>query len=73
MISESSYENMSEHKKFQLKAQNLELAVDRYMPPLMTGMHNCRWNCLGEVWESSDMEKFRDTLKIRTTDYNESI
>ena len=28
------------HKNFQLKAQNLELAVDRYMHPRMTGMHN---------------------------------
>ena len=34
------YGNMLAHKKFQLKAQNYELAVDRYLHPLMTGMHN---------------------------------
>ena len=39
-VLESSYGNMSAHKKFQLKAQNQELAVDRYMHPRMTGMHN---------------------------------
>ena len=27
------------HKKFQLKAQNLWLAVDPYMPPRRSGMH----------------------------------
>ena len=27
-------------KKIQLKAENKELAVDPYMPPRMTGMHN---------------------------------
>ena len=30
-ILESSYRNMSARKKFQLKAQNKELAVDRYI------------------------------------------
>ena len=35
-----SYGNMSAHKKFQLKAQNKWLAVDPYMPPRRTGMHN---------------------------------
>ena len=30
---------MQAHKRFQLKAQNLELAVDRYMHPRMTEMH----------------------------------
>ena len=39
-VSESSYGNMSAHKKFPLKAQIKELAVDRYMYPRMTGMHN---------------------------------
>ena len=34
-ISESTYEYMPAHKKFQLKAQNQELAVDRYMYPRM--------------------------------------
>ena len=31
---------MSAHKKFQPKAQNSELAVDRNIYPWMTGMHN---------------------------------
>ena len=31
---------MSAHKKFQLKTQNYWLAVDPYMPPRRTGMHN---------------------------------
>ena len=31
---------MSAHKKFKLKDQNKDLAVDRYMHPRMTGMHN---------------------------------
>ena len=31
---------MSAHKKNQLKAQNKELAVDRYMHVPMMGMHN---------------------------------
>ena len=31
---------MSAHKKFQLKAQNQESAVDPYMPHWRTGMHN---------------------------------
>ena len=31
---------MSARKKFQLKAQNKELAVDPYMPPRRKGMHN---------------------------------
>ena len=39
-ISESSYGNMSAHKKIQLKAQNYELAVSRIMHPQMEGMHN---------------------------------
>ena len=39
-ILESSYGNMSAHKKIQLKAQNYELVVDRYLHPRMTGMHN---------------------------------
>ena len=39
-VLESSYGNMSAHKKFQLKAQNQWLAVDPYMPPRRTGMHN---------------------------------
>ena len=38
-ILESSYGNMSTHKKFQLKAQNKGIAVDRYMHSRMTGMH----------------------------------
>ena len=38
-VLESSHGNMSAHKKFQLKAQNLWLAVDPYMPPRRTGMH----------------------------------
>ena len=38
-VSESSYGNMSAHKKFKLKAQNSELAVDRNMD---TRMHSCR-------------------------------
>ena len=38
-ILESSYGNMSAHKKFQPKAQKYKLAVDRYMQPWMTGMH----------------------------------
>ena len=38
-ISEPSYRNMSMHKKFHVKAQNLELSVDRYMHSRMTGMH----------------------------------
>ena len=37
-VLESSYGNMSAHKKFQLKAQNKELAVDPHMPPRRTGM-----------------------------------
>ena len=40
MVLESSHGNMSAHKKFQLKAQNKELAVNRYMHLRMTGMHN---------------------------------
>ena len=39
-VLESSYRNMSAHKKFQLKAQNKWLAVDPYMPPRRMGMHN---------------------------------
>ena len=39
-VLESSHGNMSAHKKFQLKAQNYWLAVDPYMPPQSTGMHN---------------------------------
>ena len=39
-VLESSHGNMLTHKKFQLKAQNLWLAVDPYMPPRRTGMHN---------------------------------
>ena len=39
-VLESSYGNMSAHKKFQLKAQNEWLAVDPYMPPRRSGMHN---------------------------------
>ena len=31
---------MSAHKKLQLKAENYELAVDCYMHPWMTDMHN---------------------------------
>ena len=42
-ISESSYGNMSAHKNFMSKLKNLELAVDRYMPPRMTGMRNEFW------------------------------
>ena len=42
-ILEFSYGNMSAHTKFKLKAQNQELAVDRFMHLRMTGMHN--WNC----------------------------
>ena len=38
-VLESSYGNMSAHKKFQLKAQNQWLAVDPYMPPRRSGMH----------------------------------
>ena len=38
-VLESSYGNMSAHKKFQLKVQNYWLAVDPYMPPRRTGMH----------------------------------
>ena len=38
-VLESSYGNMSTHKKFQLKAQNKWLAVDPYMPPRRSGMH----------------------------------
>ena len=38
-VLESSHGNMSAHKKIQLKAQNKELAVDRYMHPRMTEMH----------------------------------
>ena len=38
-VLESSYGNMSAHKKFQLKAQNKWLAVDPYMPPRRSGMH----------------------------------
>ena len=40
MIVESSYGDMSAHKKFKLKAQNYEFAVDRNMHLRMTGMHN---------------------------------
>ena len=47
-ILESSYGNMSAHKKFQLKTQNLELAVDCYMHPGMMGMHNERQSLLGK-------------------------
>ena len=36
-VLESSYGNMSAHKKFQLK---IRLAVNPYMPPWRTGMHN---------------------------------
>ena len=39
-VLESSYGNMSALKKFQLEAQNYVLAVDPYMPPRRTGMHN---------------------------------
>ena len=39
ILESSSYGNMSAHKKIQLKVQNKELAVDRYMHPRMTGMH----------------------------------
>ena len=39
-VLESSHGNMSARKKFQLKAQNKWLAVDPYMPPRRTGMHN---------------------------------
>ena len=38
-IPESSYGNMSAHKKFPLNAQNYELAVDRYMHSRGTGMY----------------------------------
>ena len=38
-VLESSHGNMSAHKKFQLKTQNLWLAVDPYMPPRRSGMH----------------------------------
>ena len=53
-VLESSHGNMSAHKKFQLKAQNYWLAVDPYMPPRRTEMHNktmgcrltwCSWPC----------------------------
>ena len=39
--------NMSAHKKFQLKAQNWELAVDRYKPPGGRGciMTQCTQPC----------------------------
>ena len=39
-VLESSHGNMSAHKKFQLKTQNYWLAVDCYMPPRRSGMHN---------------------------------
>ena len=38
-ILESWYGNMSAHRKFKLKAQNLNLAVDRYMNPRVSWMH----------------------------------
>ena len=39
-VLESSHGNMSaQKKKFQLKAQNWEIAVDPYMPPRRMGMH----------------------------------
>ena len=38
-VLESPHGNMSAHKKFHLKTQNLWLAVDPYMPPRRTGMH----------------------------------
>ena len=51
MILESSYGKMSAHKKFQLKTKNDESAVDRYMLPRMTGMHNkpLTWHCSGPI------------------------
>ena len=59
-VLESSYGNMSAHKKFQLKTQNKWLAVDPYMPPRRTGMHNylCR----------TDIEEARviSFLEVRT-------
>ena len=38
-VLETSYGNMSAHKKFQLKAQNKWLAVNPYMPPRNSGRH----------------------------------
>ena len=40
-VLESSYGNMSAHKKLQLKIRNY-LSIARYMPPLMTGVQNNR-------------------------------
>ena len=44
-ISKSSYENMSEHKKFHVKAQKYELAVDPYIDPRwgMLSMRDAIW------------------------------
>ena len=49
--SESSYGNMSAHKKFPLKAQNSELAIDRYVHPRMQGMYKKRSDCLMDSYE----------------------
>ena len=59
MVLESSYWNMSAHKKFQLKTQNYWLAVDPYTPPRRTGMHNNTalyiWN-----WQTLLHSKFKN-------------
>ena len=62
-VLESSYGNMSAHKKFQLKTQNLWLAVDPYMPPRRTGMHKkYRTPRIVDtaliIWESNDIFLF---------------
>ena len=49
---------MSAHKKFHAKAQNLELAVDRYMHPRMTGMHKYQENRVIYT-EKLAIERFR--------------
>ena len=58
-VLESSHGNMSAHKKFQLKAQNLWLAVDPYMPPRRTGMHNKS----PQSWGTHEKQRFSGIKK----------
>ena len=57
-VLESSYGNMSAHKKFQLKAQNKESSVDRYMPPRRTGMHNDGNTFSSDSWNPKNLMDF---------------
>ena len=60
-VLESSYGNMSAHKKFQPKAQNKELGVDCYMHPPMKGMHN--WHKISMECDRSNRKSEKSPLK----------